>query len=115
LKDYEKEKLDKNQNNSVLSNQQRKLSEEKHEIDLKDYNMNQMFSPQNSDGALEFVIDSNMPSSGRQSDYYDAMRSIEANYVEDKNSKEAKSHKSKEDPKSKSFAFEWQKSKNLKI
>jgi hypothetical protein len=72
--------------------------------------MGKMFSPQNSDGGLEFVIDSNMPSSGRQSDYYDAMRSMDRNYIEEKNSKEDDQFKSNKEKKSKSFAFEWQKS-----
>ena len=70
-----------------------------------------MFSPQHSDDVLEFVIDSNMPSSGRQSDYYDAMRSMDRNYIPEKSSKEDNNFKSGKEKKSKSFAFEWQKSK----
>ena len=83
--------------------------EERHEIELNNYNFNRNFNVQNTGNALEFVIDSNMPSSGRQSDFYDAMRS---------EGKEFTSGVSKErndsltgNKVSEAFDFEWKKSK----
>lgn len=86
---------------------------ERHEIEVTDYQFHQDFSPQTSGNVMDFVIDSNMPSSGGQSEYHGGITSLEKNFPVENINPDLSNYGilNKED--SKTFAFEWKKSSFL--